>query len=177
MRPKIYITSKIASNKSCLELNFVQKSLREHMSIFLMSGVRGLQRSVCLKSYNVQKHKKIHSLWGSTMPKIRIIWKKASNKSCSVLNFVQKSLLLYMSISPSCEARELQRFAMHIIFQNGKSLVPPSSTRWGDKHMLSQTFLYEIQFRKTFIWSFFYIMLIFGRINPKVNLISRFCTL
>ncbi len=47
--------SKKASNKSCLELNFVQKSSWAHISISPRSGDRGLQRSVCLKSYNVQK--------------------------------------------------------------------------------------------------------------------------
>ncbi len=52
---RIRIVSKKASNKSCSELNFVQKSTLGHMSISLKSGARGLQRSVCLKSFNVQK--------------------------------------------------------------------------------------------------------------------------
>ncbi len=46
---------KKGSSKSCLELNFARKSLRAHMSISPMSGARGLQRSVCLKFYKVQK--------------------------------------------------------------------------------------------------------------------------
>ncbi len=45
-------------NKSCLELNFVQKSPGAHMSIFLTSGAGEHQRSVHLKSYNVQKWKR-----------------------------------------------------------------------------------------------------------------------
>ncbi len=55
MFPKIRITRQKASNKSCLELNFIQKSPRAHMSISPTSGAREFQRSVCLKSYNVQK--------------------------------------------------------------------------------------------------------------------------
>ncbi len=35
--------------------NFTQKHQRAHMSISPMSSATGLQRSVCLKSYNVQK--------------------------------------------------------------------------------------------------------------------------
>ncbi len=151
---KVRITSKKASSKSCAELNFVRKSPWAHKSISPVSGSRGLQRSICLKFYNVQKWKmwftlglsdaentqyikklqikvvrnwilykkvtericlspprvepavskdqyiwnlimykngKLDSLWGSTMPKICISSKKASNKSCSELNFVQKS--------------------------------------------------------------------------------------
>ncbi len=32
---------------------------------------------------------KVDSVWSSTLPKIRIIWEKASNKSCWALNLVQ----------------------------------------------------------------------------------------
>ncbi len=46
---------------------------------------------------------------GSMAPKIRIISKKASNKSCSELNFIQKSLQAHTSISPQGGARELER--------------------------------------------------------------------
>ncbi len=57
MLPKIRITSKKGLNKSCSELNFVPKSPRVHMSISPTCGVWGLQKSVHLKSYNVQKWK------------------------------------------------------------------------------------------------------------------------
>ncbi len=40
--PKIRITSKKGSYKCCLEMNFVQKSPRLHMSICLQTGARGL---------------------------------------------------------------------------------------------------------------------------------------
>ncbi len=46
---------KNASNKSCCELNFVQKSQQAHMCIFPRSVARGLQRLPSLKYYNVQK--------------------------------------------------------------------------------------------------------------------------
>ncbi len=36
-----------------------------------------------------------------------------------------------------------------------KSLQPHSSIPAGDRYMCSRTFLYEIQFRTTFIWNFF----------------------
>ncbi len=42
---------------------------------------------------------KLGSLYGSTLPKIRMISKKASNKSGLELNFLQRSLQAHMSIS------------------------------------------------------------------------------
>ncbi len=36
-------------------------------------------------------------------------------------------------------------FLYIIIFQRWESFEPPSSTLWGDRHMRSWTFLYEIQ--------------------------------
>ncbi len=53
--PKVRIISKNASNKSCLELNFVQKTLQVHMFISHRSGARSLQRLICLKYYSVLK--------------------------------------------------------------------------------------------------------------------------
>ncbi len=46
---------------------------------------------------------------GSMLPKIRIKSKKDSNKRCSKLNFVKKTLQAHMSISPRSDARELER--------------------------------------------------------------------
>ncbi len=42
-------------------------------------------------------------------------------------------------------------FLYIIIFQRGKSFDPPSSTPGRDRRMRSGSFLYEIQFRTTFI--------------------------
>ncbi len=48
---------------------------------------------------NIQ-NEKVFSVWGSTQPKIRIASKKALNKNCSKLNFVQKRPRAHISISP-----------------------------------------------------------------------------
>ncbi len=55
MLPKLRITSKKASNSCCLELNFVQKSQRVHMSISPQSGAKGLERLIWLKCFIVLK--------------------------------------------------------------------------------------------------------------------------
>ncbi len=52
MLRKVRITYKKASNKSCSELNFVQKSAQAHMSFSPWSGARGLERLIWLK-YNI----------------------------------------------------------------------------------------------------------------------------
>ncbi len=46
---------------------------------------------------------------GLNTAEIRILLKKASNKSCSELNFIQKSPRAHMSISPQSGARGLKR--------------------------------------------------------------------
>ncbi len=91
MLPKICITSKKASNKSCPGLNFAQKSPRAHMCISFSSGASGLQRSIYLKSYNVQKWE-IRFTLGLNAAKNTHYIKKPSNKNCPVFNFVQISL-------------------------------------------------------------------------------------
>ncbi len=55
--PKIRITSKKASNKSCLKLNFIQKSPGAHMSISPWSGARGLERLASSNYYSEGKQK------------------------------------------------------------------------------------------------------------------------
>ncbi len=55
MLPKILITSKKASNKSCLELNFIQKNQRAHISVSPQSGARGCEGLIQLKYYIVLK--------------------------------------------------------------------------------------------------------------------------
>ncbi len=107
MQPKVRISRKKASNKSCLELNFIQKNTRAHMYISPGSGARGLERLAHSKYCYVGK-RKIHSIWGSTLPKIRITWKKVSNKSCLKLKFVKKSPRALTSLSPQSGAREFE---------------------------------------------------------------------
>ncbi len=107
MLPKICIISKNASNKSCWALNCVRKRPRTHMSISPQSGARRFKDYHLLK-YNVQKWE-VDSLCGWTLPKICIVSKNASNKSCWALNSVQKRQRAHMSISIKSGARGLQR--------------------------------------------------------------------
>ncbi len=62
MLPKIRNTSKKASNKNRSKLNFIQKSLRAHMSIYPWSGGGGLERLASSKHYYVQKRQIIFIL-------------------------------------------------------------------------------------------------------------------
>ncbi len=60
---KIRITSKKASNKSCSELNLIQKSPRVHMSIYSpWSKDRGLERLACSKYYYIGKQQITYKL-------------------------------------------------------------------------------------------------------------------
>ncbi len=78
---------------------------------------------------------KSDSFWGTTLPKIRILWKKASNKSCSKSNFAQKSPRAHMSISPmELGAPKISMFEYVwnlIMYRNGKfdSLWPNFTNR------------------------------------------------
>ncbi len=83
-----------------------------------------------------------------------------SRMFCTKFNFEQllsKAFLDAMRIFCTVESQTVSTFPfLHfIIFQRGESFEPPSSTLKGDRHIHSQTFLYEIQFRTTFISTFF----------------------
>ncbi len=69
------------------------------MSIFSRSGARGLQRLLSLNRFTL----------GLNAAKNAHQYQKASNKICSELNSVQKSLRVHTSISPISGARGLQR--------------------------------------------------------------------
>ncbi len=125
-RPKIRITSKKASNKSCSKSNFAQKSLMVHMSISLTSEARGSKDQYVLKSYNVQKQK-IRFTLGLNIAKNTYFTKKALDKSSLESNFVQKSPQAHMSISPSSGDRGSKGLPFALHSRNGKSLVPPFS--------------------------------------------------
>ncbi len=80
---------KNALTKSCSKLNFVQKSPRTHTLISPPSGVElGGSKDSHLCQIIMYKNGKVDSVWGSTLPKIRIASKKALNKSYAKLNFV-----------------------------------------------------------------------------------------
>ncbi len=70
-----------------------------------MSEAWGFQRSVCLKSYYGQKWEIRFTLGLSDAKNTLYIKKKGSNKSCSEMNFVQKSSPAHTSISLTSGAR------------------------------------------------------------------------
>ncbi len=78
------------------------------MSISPPSRGMGLQSFIWLLYYMVLKLQ-ITFIWGTRLPKIHIISKKALNESCSKLNFVQKGLGACMSISNQSGAMTLER--------------------------------------------------------------------
>ncbi len=77
--PKMCIISKIDSNKSCWALNSVQKSQWAHMSIFPQKGASGGKQIAIFWNIIMFKNR-VDSLWGWTLPKIRIMSKNALNE-------------------------------------------------------------------------------------------------
>ncbi len=73
-----------------------------------MSGAGELQTSVCLKSFNVQNWEIRFILGLSDAKNTQYIKKKASDKSCLELDFVQKSPRAHKSISPMSGAGGIQ---------------------------------------------------------------------
>ncbi len=132
--------SKKASNKSCLELNFVKKSLRVYIPISPRSGARGLQKSICFKSYNVQIWKIRFILWLNDATKIDIC-------ACGVLcmKFNSEQLLfdtffyvmrIFGSVEPQSKShfpflyiKKLRITLANIVFANmfGKFIFPRTS--------------------------------------------------
>ncbi len=99
--------------QKCFELKLLRIKLRTKKSVgayvdLPRSGIKGFERLPSLKYYNVQKWESEFTL-GSTLPKIRIISKHASTKSCGELNSVQKSKYAYMFIFLWSGAGGLQR--------------------------------------------------------------------
>ncbi len=124
---------KYASNKSCSELNFVPKSSQAHMCIPPQSGARELQRSVCLKSYNVQKWGKRFTLGLNT----------AKNT-----HYVKTIFFVFDAYFWQHWALNWTYFSVSV--QNNISTISIFRATYlhsrGDGHMQSQTFLYKIQF-------------------------------
>ncbi len=96
--PKIGNIPKKASNKSYSPSNFKRKCSRGHMSISPWIRSCGFESH----GVNIKLHSngKLYSFLGRTLPKIRIIPKKGSNKNFLASNCVQKSLQGRMSIYP-----------------------------------------------------------------------------
>ncbi len=87
-----------------LSIKFLKKSQWTHGSISSNSRAIGLQRLICFKYYIVLKWESRFN-FKLNAAKITIISKNCSNKSCSELNFVQKSQWAHMSPPPEVELR------------------------------------------------------------------------
>ncbi len=130
-----------------------------------------LAQLCCTRVLNIKLHRngKLHSLLVRPLPKIRIIPKKASNKSFSASNFGLSDKKVHEGICLSLlrgGARGLERWndlniklhrkgKMHSLFSTISPFELSSSPPGGDRHVPSRTFLSEIRCQKTFIWSFF----------------------
>ncbi len=80
------------------------------MSVSHWSGAEGLERYASLKYYIVEKWKRTFTLGLSDAKNTQYTKKKTLNKSCSKLNFEQKSQWTDMSVSTRSEGRELFYF-------------------------------------------------------------------
>ncbi len=111
------------------------------------------------------KNGKLGSLWGSTLPRIRITSRKASNKNCLELNFVQKSQWDHMSVSHRGGTRGFSIF-VHYKISNVLIFGVPNSTRGGGRHMCSRTFCTKFNSEQLLFEPFFDVMHIFGSAEP-----------
>ncbi len=91
-------------------MNFVQKSLREYMSVSFQSRTRGIEKLIQLKYDIVLKWENTFNLGFNTTTNTHHT-KKASSKSCSELNFVPKSPRAHMSTTPGSGAGGIERLA------------------------------------------------------------------
>ncbi len=120
---KITNYKKNCLNKSCWELNFVQKSQWTHFSISPRSGaeLRG-SKDGYVSNIILHWNGKSDSFLGWRLPKLPIISNNCSNKSCWELNFVLKSQWMHMSISTRDGVGLLERLICfkYLLYGNGK---------------------------------------------------------
>ncbi len=109
---------------------------------------------------------KVCSLWDSTPPKIRIIMKKASNKSCSELNFTQKSPRARMSISPMSERGSKDQLLYIIRFQTYWSLESLAPLMGEIDIWARWLFCVKFNSEQHLFEAFFDVMCIFGSVEP-----------
>ncbi len=191
MLPKIRITWKKAWNKSCSELNFVQKNLRAHMSTFPRSGARGSKYQYVWYLI-MYRNGNLGSLYGSTLSKIRITWKKLEIKvvrnlisskkvrerifrTTYILSFFPGDAYFWQHWALKCMYLP---FLYSIIFQPYQSFELPAPF-WGrgDRHMRSGPFWEKFNFEPLLFWTFFHVMHFLTAVSHKVNLKFRFYTL
>ncbi len=127
--PKIRSASKKASNKSCSELNFIQK-VSERICLSPPRVELGSSKDQYIRNLITYKNGNLDSLWGSMLRKIRITSKKASNRSCSESNFIQKSQQAHMSVSPRGGAKGFS-ISIHYKISNVRFFGAPQLYSWG----------------------------------------------
>ncbi len=90
-----------ASNESSAELNFLQKNS--------VAADLCLPQEWSLRATNIRRVLELKSrlFWNWRLPKLSIVLKIASNKSCIKLNFQQKTQWVYVFISSSPPRVEL----------------------------------------------------------------------
>ncbi len=106
-QPKIRILRKKVQIK-VVRNYFLQKSPQEHILSLLRVELGGLERLICLK-YDIVLKCQIAFNLGLSVAKNTQHTKKASIKSSSELNFVQKSPRAHMFISSKSGTRGLER--------------------------------------------------------------------
>ncbi len=84
--PKRRILWKKASNKSYSKSNLAKK-VRERICLSPPRVELEGSKDQYVWNLIMYRNGKLDSLWGSTLPKIHFLWKKASDKSCSKSNF------------------------------------------------------------------------------------------
>ncbi len=138
---KLPIISKNSLNQSCSELiSYEKDSGRTCLS---PPGVEQRCSKDCyLWNIIMLWNGKVDSLEGLTLPKLTIISKNCSNKSCSELNFVQKCHWTRMSITPRSGATRLERlicFKYYIILK-WKSKFTSEFNATKNKHFIKKCF-------------------------------------
>ncbi len=81
------------------------EKVRGRICLFPRIGELGGSKNCHIWNIITYWTRKVDSFCGLILPKLPLILKNASKKSCSTLNFVQKSQWAYMSLSPRRGAR------------------------------------------------------------------------
>ncbi len=131
------------------------KKVRKHICLLPHEWSGGTPKINTFESYNAQKWKTpLAPLQGETDKCVYGLFCTKFNSEQLLFEAFFDVMRIFGSFEPQSESNFL--FLYIIRFQIYWSLEPPTSTHGGERHMRSGTFLYEIQFQTTFIWSFFW---------------------
>ncbi len=117
----------------------------------------------------------VDELWIHYMTPRSLVWKMkdkllvcAYGLFCTKFNpklpLVEQFFKIIGNLGPGNESTF--PFQYNIIFETCQSFEPPSSTLGQDRQECPLTFLYKIFLSKTFIWTFFYIIGNFCKVQP-----------